>query len=81
MAINDKIKMIMASAGVNGRQLADAFKCPPQTATNKITRGIKSIDDLVIICDYCGAKITITTKDGAVIPLTFDDIKTKDAAQ
>lgn len=75
MSINTKIKMIMAAAKVNGRQLAAAFNVPPQTATNKITRGIKSIDDLILICDYCEAKLTITTKDGTVIPLTISDIE------
>ena len=74
MSVNSKIKTIMASAGVNGRQLGEAFNCPPQTATNKLTRGITKIDDLVRIVDYCGGKLTITTKDGTTIPLTLEDL-------
>lgn len=78
MSITTKIKMIMAAAGVNGRQLGEALNCPPQTAANKITRGVVKIDDLVKIVDYCGGKITITTKDGTAIPITLEDVTSGD---
>lgn len=77
MSINNKVKMIMAAADINGRQLGPALGLNPQAATTKITRGIKSINDLIKICDYCGADLTITTKDGTVIRLTIDDIETE----
>lgn len=74
MGINNKIKMVMAAAGVSSRQLAGALQCPPQTAANKISRGVVKIDDVIRIVDACGATLTITTKDGTVIPLTLADI-------
>lgn len=78
MAVNDKIKMVMAGAGISGRQLASVLGCPPQTATNKVSRGLVKIDDVIRIVDACGATLTITTKDGTIIPLTLADIeKTK----
>lgn len=77
MAMNNKIKMILASAGLNGRQLAGLFNSTPEVAATKISRGVKKIDELIKICDYCGAKITITTKDGTVVTLTLEDITDK----
>ncbi len=74
MAINDKIRMVMTAAKVSGRGLAPAFGTSEGTAAMKVSRGIKSISDLVTICNFCGATLTITTKDGAVIPLTLADL-------
>jgi len=76
MSVDNKIKMIMAAANISGRQLGPALGLNPQAATTKISRGIKSVEDLIKICDYCGADLTITTKDGTVIHLTIDDIET-----
>lgn len=75
MSVDNKIKMVMSSAGVNGRQLSEAFNCSPQTATNKITRGIKSISDLLTIITFCGGSVQLLTKDGTVIPLTLEDLE------
>ena len=75
MSITDKIKMVMVSAGVSGRGLGAALGCTPQSASTKINRGIKSIDDLIKIVDYCGGCVQLKTKDGTVIPLTIDDSK------
>lgn len=74
MSIDTKVKMIMASAGVNGRELAPAFGCTPQSATTKINRGLKTISDLVKLCEYCGAKVQLVSKDGSILPLTLEDI-------
>lgn len=79
MSVTSKIKMVMTSAGVSGRQLGKAFGTSEQTAAMKVSRGIKSIDDLIRIVDYCGGRLAMTTKDGTVIPLTLDDIKKEDA--
>lgn len=78
MSVTTKIKMIMAAAGVTGRQLAEPLSCPPQTAANKITRGLVKIDDLIKIVNFCGGSITITTKDGTAIPLTLEDVTSGD---
>lgn len=78
MSVTTKIKMVMTAAGVNGRQLAEPLNCPPQTAANKITRGIVKIDDLVRIVSFCGGTITITTKNGTTIPLTLEDVTGND---
>ena len=75
MSVKSKITMLMASGGISGRGLAAAFNCPPQTIANKVARGIVRIDDLVKIVTACGASLTITTKDGTVIPLTLADLE------
>ncbi|WP_418562933.1 hypothetical protein [Phascolarctobacterium faecium] len=75
MSIDNKIKTILANADISSRQLAPALGISAQGAANRISRGITSIKDLIKICDYCEAKLTITTKDGTVIPLTISDIE------
>lgn len=74
MGIDNKVKMVMASANVNSRQLAAALDISPQGAANRISSGITSIKDLIRIVDYCEGSVTITTKDGTVIPLSAEDI-------
>lgn len=74
VGVTEKIKEVMSVAGVNGRGLAGVLKTTPQNATNKITRGVKSIADLIKIVDYCGGKIEITDKNGNVIPLNLQDL-------
>ena len=75
MSIAKKIQMVVASAGLNNRKMSAAFGCSENTAAAKFQRGIKSIDDLILICNYCGANLNITTKDGTIIPLTLDDVE------
>ena len=74
MSVTTKVRMIMTAANVSGRQLSIPLECPPQTAVNKLTRGLVRIDDMIKIVSYCEGSITMTTKDGTVIPLTMDDI-------
>ncbi|WP_455655867.1 hypothetical protein [Phascolarctobacterium sp.] len=76
MSLDNKIKTILANADISSRQLAPALGISAQGAANRISRGITNIKDLIKICDYCGADLTITTKDGTVIRLTIDDIET-----
>lgn len=75
--INDKIKMILVSSKVKPPMLANAFNLTPKAASTKMSKGIYSINDLIKVCDYCGADLTITTKDGTVIRLNIDDIETE----
>lgn len=77
MSLDNKIKTILANADISSRQLAPALGISAQGAANRISRGITNIKDLIKICDYCGADLTITTKDGTVIRLTIDDIETE----
>ena len=79
MSVDNKIKMVMASANATSRQLAGALGISEQGAANRISRGVTSIKDLIKICDYCGGRVQLVTKDGTVIPLTLDDIKKEDA--
>lgn len=81
MSVKDKVKTLLSYSGVKAMELAGPLDVAPGTAKNRISNGITSINDLLRIVDYCGAKITITTKDGAVIPLTIDDLPQKDAAK
>lgn len=74
MSVAKKIQMVISSAGLNNRKMSAAFGCSENTAAAKFQRGIKSIDDLVKIVNFCGGSITITTKDGTAIPLTLEDV-------
>lgn len=74
MSIDNKIKTILANADISSRQLAPALGISEQGAANRISRGVTSIKDLIKICDYCGATITITTQDGTTINLGINDI-------
>ena len=78
MSIDSKIRMIMAAAGVNGRSVAPAFGCTPQSAATKINRGIKTVNDLIKLCDFCGAKLQLVSKDGSIFALTMDDLAQED---
>lgn len=64
----------MASAGVSGRGLAKAFGTTPQGASTKISRGVKSIEVFLKICESCDAEIVVRTKDGVEIPIILADI-------
>lgn len=75
MSIKKKIDMLLTSAGMTGRGLAAAFNCPAQTIANKVARGVVRVDDVIRIVHACGATLTITTKDGTVIPLTLADVE------
>ena len=75
MSVTNKVKGVMRMAGISGRQLATALGCPPQTATNKISRGLVKVDDVIKIVTACDATLTIITKDGTVIPLTLADLE------
>lgn len=78
MSVAKKIQMVISSAGLNNRKMSAAFGCSENTAAAKFQRGIKSIDDLVKIVNFCGGSITITTKDGTAIPLTLEDVTSGD---
>lgn len=78
MSVAKKIQMVISSAGLNNRKMSAAFGCSENTAAAKFQRGIKSIDDLVKIVNFCGGSITITTKDGTAIPLTLEDVTNGD---
>lgn len=81
MTLANKLQMIISSAGLNNRKMAPAFGCSENTAAAKFQRGITKIDDLIRIVDYCGGKLTITTKDGTALQLTPEDITAQDAAK
>lgn len=74
MSVTEKIKAVMSMAGLRGVDLAEALGVSYNAASNRMYLGIKRVDDLIKIVDACGATLTITTKDGTVIPLTLADI-------
>lgn len=74
MTVQSKLMMIMAAEKISNRKMAEAFGCSPNTAAAKFQRGIVKVDDVIRIVTACGATLTITTKDGTVIPLTLADI-------
>lgn len=75
MSIKGKIKTLLACTEVSSSELAVPLGVTAATARNRISLGIKSIDDLVRICDYCGGELSIKAKDGTVIALNINDLK------
>lgn len=75
MSVNDKIKALLSLSGVKGVDLAAALGVSYNSASTKVYRGIKSVNDLIKVVEACGASLTITTKDGVQIPLTVADIE------
>ena len=73
--MKDKIKMILSSKGYSAPALGEVFNCAPQSASTKVFRGIKTINDLILICDFCNAQISITLDNGTVIKLDKSDIE------
>lgn len=74
MSVTKKLKALMSFSNVRSVDLAEPLGISYNAAANRLYRGVKSIDDLIKICNHCGASLTITTKDGVNIPLTIDDI-------
>lgn len=75
MGVTDKLRALMGLAGVKGVDLAEALGVSYNAASNRMYKGVKRIDDLIKICDKCGATLAITAKDGTVFTLTLDDIE------
>ena len=73
--MKEKVKMILASKWYSAAALVNVFNCTPQRASTKVTRGIKTINDLILICDFCNAQISITLENGTVIKLDKSDIE------
>lgn len=74
MSIRSKTLMIVKSAGLSYTTAAKAFGVKPESSSSKLGRGLTKIDDLIKLCDYCGAHIFIETKDGVIIPITIEDL-------
>lgn len=75
MSVTDKARAVMKMAGIKGVDLAAALGVSYNAASNRMYKGIKSVDDLVKIVTACGATLSITTKDGTTIPLTLADLE------
>ena len=73
--MKEKVKMILASKGYSAAALVNVFNCTPQSASTKVFRGIKTINDLILICDFCNAQVSITLENGTVIKLHESDIE------
>lgn len=69
------VKKILKATKLTYRKAAPAFDCTESASMAKFSRGLLNTDDLIKLCDYCQAELTIKTTDGTVIPLTKDDIK------
>ena len=68
------IKDILDSVGLSYRKAAPAFNCSSGTSAGKFARGLKHLDDFIILCDYADIKITLTFPDGTTKDITKNDI-------
>ena len=75
MSIKQKIKALLNVSNVQPKELAEALNVSELTAVNRVSLGFRSISDLVRTCEHCNATLTITAKDGTVIPITIDDLE------
>lgn len=76
MDIQQAIRVTMASAGVTGRQLSGVIANTPQSASNKISRGLTNIADLIKLAEACKATVNIKLQDGTELQLTHEQAST-----
>ncbi len=67
------VKLMLADAGMSTRDLAGAFNTTKAGAGTKISKGVYSIKDLLIIAEACGAKVKIELKSDLVLDLTREE--------
>lgn len=75
MDVQKVVKMMLADVGKSTRDLADDFGTNKAVAATKVSKGIYSIKDLLIIAGACEAKVKLELKSGLVLDLTLDDIE------
>ena len=73
--ISNKLKSLMQYAGKKEVELASLYGIKSQSMNNKFSRGSFSAEDLIRICDFCGATLTCTMPDGHTITLDTSDIR------
>lgn len=62
MSVTDKLRALMELSGVKGVDLSEALGVSYNSASNRMYKGVKRIDDLIKICDKCAAKISISSQ-------------------
>lgn len=70
MDVKKVTDLMLADAGRTATSLTKVYGVSKQAICNKMTRGFKSIDDLLILAEACGAHVNITLASGVVLPLT-----------
>lgn len=73
MDTKQAIKIMLANANLSSRDLYKDFNTTKAGSATKISKGIYSIKDLLIICKACNANLKITLSNGLELPLKLDN--------
>lgn len=65
--ITAKVKALLAMAGKKNVELAEYLGVLPQSLQNKFNRGSFSADDLIKICDFVGAELSIQLGEDKIV--------------
>lgn len=68
--LQSKVRQVILSCGKKPGDFAGVIGASSQMASNRFSKGIKSIKDLAKICQATGARLTVTTKTGDIIDFT-----------
>lgn len=69
MNTKQAIKIMLAESNLSSRDLYVDFNTTKAGSATKISKGIYSIKDLLIICKACNANLRIILKNGIELPL------------
>ena len=68
------VKKILKTAKLSFRKSAPLLECSESAAMAKLSRGLASTDDLILLCDNAGIELSLKYQSGEIINLTKDDI-------
>lgn len=69
MDTKQAIKIMLANANLSSRDLYKDFNTSKAGSATKISKGIYSIKDLLVICKACNANLKIVLQNGIELPL------------
>lgn len=75
--IKDKLNALLSLSGKTKVELAQYYGITPQAMQNKFTRGSFSAEDLIKICNFCGASVFLLSGDGQKLILDMQDAEKK----
>lgn len=68
------IKKILKSVQLSYRKAAPAFGCGEVASAAKFARGLKDLDDFILLCSYANIKIKLELPNGEEMQITKEDI-------
>lgn len=80
VTVSDNVRTIMSMCGLNGKQkaIADHMGIGVQAFRNKLTRNSWSVEDLILIVDFCKCDFTVSAPSGGKVVFSIDNISSSD---